>query len=250
MKLLVLFIAGFIFYYINRKYKSEDFLNINIDVKQKLQGNLREHEAGLLIALMAKVAKADGHICELEAQLLSHTFTDIASHFEDSQNIREQLKEIYKTELNTFDNTIIISTKYLKLSKNDYNKRLKVMEYLLNLSFIDQEFSQAEQMITQDIANALEISNKDFENLINEFKTFYENIKEQKSNSIENAYKILGANENEDITTIKKKYKTLVRKNHPDIIMGQGASQSIIDKATKKLQEINSAYELIKERRA
>jgi len=38
----------------------------------------------------------------------------------------------------------------------------------------------------------------------------------------------------------------LVKKNHPDIITGQGATQSIIDEATEKLQEINAAYEIIK----
>jgi DnaJ like chaperone protein len=37
-----------------------------------------------------------------------------------------------------------------------------------------------------------------------------------------------------------------VRENHPDILMGQGKDQSIIDQATAKLQEINEAYELIK----
>ena len=38
----------------------------------------------------------------------------------------------------------------------------------------------------------------------------------------------------------------LYKKYHPDIIIGQGASQNIIDDATKKLQEINEAYEMIK----
>jgi len=249
MKLLVILIAGFVFYYINRKYKSDDFLNINTEAKQELKGNLDEHEAGLLVALMAKVAKADGQVCELEAQLLNHTFTDISAHFENSHNIREQLKQIYQKELKTHENTITISKKYLNLTKRDYQKRLQVMEYLLNLAFIDGEFSDGEKMITQDIANTLEIRDIDYQNLIKQFENFYTNIQNQKENSLEEACKILGVSKDDDMAMIKKKYKTLVKQNHPDIIMGRGASQSIIDEATKKLQEINSAYELIKQKR-
>ena len=48
---------------------------------------------------------------------------------------------------------------------------------------------------------------------------------------------------------LKKNYRNLVKKYHPDIITGQGASQNIIDEATTKLQEINEAYEIIKKQR-
>ncbi len=246
MKLLILIIVGFIFYMINRGYKAEDFKNIKIDSKQKLKGNLEDHEAGLLIALMAKVAKADGKVCELEAELLSHTFTDISSHFEESESVREQLKEIYKNEMKSFDNTVEICQKYLKLTKRDYTKRLKVMEYLLNLAFIDANFSKTELMITEDISNSLEIKRSDFERLVAQFEQFYASIKDHKVNNLQKAYEVLGVNKEDDMAIVKKKYRNLVKENHPDIITGQGASQSIIDQATKKLQEINESYELIK----
>ncbi len=60
------------------------------------------------------------------------------------------------------------------------------------------------------------------------------------------AYEVLESNASDDNTTLKKNYRNLVKKHHPDIISGQGASQNIIDEATRKLQEINEAYELIK----
>ncbi len=246
MKLLLFIIVGFIFYMINRGYKAEDFKNIQIDTKQKLQGDLEDHEAGLLIALMAKVAKADGKVCELEAELLSHTFTDISSHFENSDDIRNKLKEIYKKEMQSFDNTVEVCQKYLKLTKRDYAKRLGIVEYLLNLAFIDANFSKAEFMITEDISNLLEIKKSDFQKLVAQFEQFYAQQKNHKVNNLENAYKVLGVNISDNMTTIKKKYRALVKENHPDIVTGQGAKQSIIDQATKKLQEINEAYELIK----
>lgn len=249
-QLLVLVAVGFIFYMLNRDYKSSDFQNIQMEGKQKFSGDLEEHEAGLLVAMMAKVAKADGEVSELEAEILSHTFTDISNHFENSGEVREQLKTIYKKEIKTFNNTIEIATKYLKLTKRDYTKRLKVLEYLLNLAFIDNDFSKAEFMITEDIANALEIKKSDFEAMIAQFEQFYAQQNNNKEVSLQKAYDILGVDPSDDMSTIKKRYRKLVKENHPDIITGQGASQSIIDAATKKLQEINEAYEIIKKEKS
>jgi len=249
IKLLVLVAVALVFYLLNRGYKSSDYKYIKVEGKQPLKGKLEDHEAGLLIAMMAKVAKADGNVSELEAEILSHTFTDIANHFENSDEIREQLKGIYSKEKESFDNTVDIAKSYLKLTKRDYNKRIKVLEYLLNLAFIDGDFSKTEFMITEDIANALEIKKSDFESMIAQFEQYYASKENNKQLSLEKAYETLGVNANDDMGTIKKRYRQLVKENHPDIVTGQGASQSIIDEATKKLQEINESYELIKKER-
>lgn len=246
MTYIIIGVVLVLFYLLTKNYKTEAYQHININTKQKLQGSLEEHEAGLLVSLMAKVAKADGQVCELEAELLGHTFRDISQAFESSEEVREQLKSIYKKEMETFENTIIISQKYFKLTKNEYQKRLKVMEYLLNLAFIDGEFSQTEFMITEDISNAMEIKKADFERLISQFEQFYTSRQTQKKLTLQKSYEILGASEADDFDTIKKKYRALVKEYHPDILMGQGKEQSIIDEATTKLQEINEAYELVK----
>jgi DnaJ like chaperone protein len=217
-----------------------------LNVKESFDGDLMNHEAGLLIALMAKVAKADGQVCELEAELLKHTLNDISRHFHNEDEIREKLKLIYADEKLSFDNTIAICEKMLKLTKFDYTKRLKVMEYLLNLAFIDKSLSQTEYMICEDITNALKIKRTDFEMMIQKFESFYKNQAQNAQISIEQAYATLEATPQDDLATIKKKYRTLVKQHHPDIVSGQGASTDIINQATAKLQEINEAYELIK----
>ncbi|RXJ60141.1 TerB family tellurite resistance protein [Candidatus Marinarcus aquaticus] len=246
MKLIVLLIVGVILYFIAKNYKTEKYQNIQLNIKERFDGDLMNHEAGLLVALMAKVAKADGKVCELEVELLKHTLNDISSHFQNSEEIREKLKTIYSKEKESFDNTIAICEKVLKLTKHDYNKRIGIMQYLLNLAFIDKELSQTEYMITEDIANALKIKRSDFEALINKFESFYKNQAQSTQVSLEEAYKTLEASQEDDFSTIKKKYRKLVKQHHPDIIAGQGASKDIIDEATAKLQEVNEAYELIK----
>lgn len=250
MTYIIIGIMLALFYFLTKNYQTDAYQHIRMDTKQSLKGKLSEHEAGLLVSLMAKVAKADGRVCELEAELLKHTFSDIARVFEGSEGIREELKAIYLHEIKSFDNTIVIAQKYYKLTKYEYTKRLKVIEYLLNLAFIDAEFSQAEFMITEDIAKALEIKQIDFEQLISGFKQFYASKASQKRFDIHKAYEIIGTNSQESMEELKKKYRALVKEYHPDILMGQGKTQSIINQATAKLQEINEAYEMIKKEKA
>jgi len=249
MELIVLAVVIIILFFIGKNYKTEEFKNINLKRKERFDGDLLNHEAGLLVALMAKVAKADGKVCELEAEILKHTFNDISSHFENHEEIKEKLKVLYASEKQSFDNMILICEKLYKLTKHEYNKRVKIMEYLLNLAFIDKEFSNTEKMITEDIANALNIEKSDFDRLIMTFEAFYAQQASNKAISLEKAYEVLESNASDDNATLKKNYRNLVKKHHPDIISGQGASQNIIDEATKKLQEINEAYEIIKKDR-
>ncbi|MCK5760882.1 MAG: DnaJ domain-containing protein [Candidatus Delongbacteria bacterium] len=48
---------------------------------------------------------------------------------------------------------------------------------------------------------------------------------------------------------IRKKYRSLIKQYHPDFL-GKGQNQDDIKKATKKVQEINQAYETIKKERS
>jgi len=246
MELVVLAVVIVILIFIGKNYKTEEFKNINLKRREIFQGDMLHHEAGLLVALMAKVSKADGQVCELEAEVLKLTFTDIAMHFENSDEVREKLKKLYEVEKNSFENLIEVCNRLYSLTKNDYAKRHKIMEYLLNLAFIDGDFSDAERMITEDIANALKIEVEDFNRLVQNFVSFYEQQASNNALSLEKAYEILESSPSDDAATIKKNYRNLVKKHHPDIISGQGAAQNIIDEATRKLQEINEAYELIK----
>ncbi|WP_298786853.1 DnaJ domain-containing protein [uncultured Campylobacter sp.] len=61
-------------------------------------------------------------------------------------------------------------------------------------------------------------------------------------------YEILGLSKDATFSEIKKKYRELVKKYHPDILMGKGADEEIIQEGTKRLQEINEAYKILKKR--
>ena len=62
-------------------------------------------------------------------------------------------------------------------------------------------------------------------------------------------YDTLEVSESANEAEIKKAYRNLVKQYHPDIIKSQGKSDAYMQEATQKTQEINQAYEMIKEKR-
>ena len=64
--------------------------------------------------------------------------------------------------------------------------------------------------------------------------------------NLDDAYELLGVEPNDDMQTIKKAYRKLIKEYHPDIIKSQGRDDEYIKEATQKTQEINQAYEMIK----
>ena len=56
-----------------------------------------------------------------------------------------------------------------------------------------------------------------------------------------NPYEVLGVSENADEETIKKAYKELVKKYHPDKL--NNLSEREISYATEKFRKIKNAYE-------
>ena len=53
---------------------------------------------------------------------------------------------------------------------------------------------------------------------------------------------ILGVAQNADLNEIKKAWRELVRKNHPDKLISQGLPDEFLEAATERLHLINAAY--------
>jgi len=205
----------------------------------------RESQLGLFIGLVAKVAKADGRVHELEAQLIGNMFDDISRLFDEKEKARAIMKEIFNEEKQRSDDTKEIAQKLNQKLGKSILKRKQFVGFLVQLAFVDNGISSDEDKVLREIIQELNVSVAEYEAIIARFENMMQN--KQQSMSNDEAYKILGVKESDDMNTIKKAYRKLIREYHPDIISSQDKDESYIEEATAKTQEINQAYQIIKE---
>ncbi len=205
---------------------------------------LKRSDLGLFVALVAKVAKADGKVDELEAQLVGLLFDDICKTFTNPKEAKEILKEIFNTHKQTQDDIEQIATTLRLLTRAQRAKQQQFMGFLIQLAFVDGTVSQDEERVLKRIAESLKIEPKIYHGIYDQFEKLVKNSQPQLS--LDDACAILGVSIDDDLSTIKKAYRKLVRDYHPDIIKAQGADDDYIEKATAKTQQINQAYELVK----
>ncbi len=246
--LIVLAVLAYIFYSVFKSYaRYSDYSQKAFKDFSVSPEALRKSDLGLFVALVAKVAKADGKVDKLEAQLVGLLFDDISAVFPEPSKTKDILKQIFNEEKENLNNIQELADTLGQAIRRDKAKQQQFMGFLIQLAFIDGTVSQSEEDILQTIAEAFEFDPHAYHAIFDQFEKMMQNIKPQ--TNIEDAYKILGVSKDDEMGTIKKAYRKLVREYHPDIIKSQGKSEAYMQEATAKTQEINQAYEMIKEYR-
>ncbi|MBN2782361.1 MAG: DnaJ domain-containing protein [Campylobacterales bacterium] len=246
--IIALLLLGAVFYYIFKSYSKytayskEEFKNFSVS-----HDAIKNSELGLFVALVAKISKADGHVDALEAQLIGIMFDDISAVFPEPEKTKEILKQIFDEEKNRLDDVEDIAHALAASIRGDKSKQQQFMGFLIQLAFVDGEVSKNEEELLGVIAGALNFDPKVYHAIFDQFEQMIKNIKPKEN--IEDAYKLLGVSADDDMATIKKAYRKLIREYHPDIIKSQNKGEEYLKKATLKTQEINAAYEMIKKTR-
>lgn len=243
--IILYILIGLFFYWIYKSYKRYQQLVAGSSMPREVTPEqIRNSELGLFVALMAKVAKADGKIDTLEAELIGNTFTDIAAAFSDPQSVREELKAIFNREKEKRFNVDAIALRLQHATAVHPQQRLSMFAFLVNLAFIDGKLSHSEESLLAKIAAYLKLSAAQVDAIVTQFANLYKAGPTRQS--LDEAYQLLGAAPDEPFESIKKKYRAMVKKYHPDLMKAKGADEAYIADATKKMQEINAAYEMIK----
>ncbi len=114
---------------------------------------------------------------------------------------------------------------------------LKCLHFLFGIAKADGAVTTDEEQVINKIAGYLGISSRD-----------YISIKAMFYDSVDNAYKILEIDSSASIDEIKKAYRTMAKKYHPDRVAHLGKEHQ--KGAEEKFKQVQEAYEqLQKERR-
>ena len=182
-----------------------------------------------LLVLLAAVMKADQKIMRSELSFIKNYLIKAFGE-EEAAEMLKILRDVLKQDIPLKDVTSQIR------SRMDYPSRLQLMHLIFNLAMADGTVIQSELIQLEQIAHDLGINAADTVSLKNMF------VK-----SANWAYRLLEVNTNATAEEIKKAYRQLALKNHPDKVAYLG--EEIRRKAQEKFQMISEAYETIKKER-
>jgi DnaJ like chaperone protein len=201
-------------------------------------GQMRQVESGVttrgdfavsLLVLVAAVMNADKKVLTSELEYVKQYFVQNFGRA-SAQEAMLMLRDILKQNIPLRDVTIQIKNKL------DYSSRLQLIHFLYGISYSDQKVSPEEIEVIGIIAGYLGISEKDIQSIQS---MFYKDI--------DSAYKVLEIDKSANDEEVKKAYRGMALKYHPDKVSYLG--EDFKKAANEKFQKVNEAYEIIKKER-
>lgn len=182
-----------------------------------------------LLVLSAAVMKADGSVKKSELDYVKRFFL---SNFgqERAEKYILTLREILKQNIQVYE----VSQQVGRFM--DYSSKLQLLHYLFGIASADGATHENEVDVISVISKYMGVSSSDFQS-----------IKAMFVQEVDSSYKILGIEASATDEEVKKAYREMAKKYHPDKVAYLG--EDVRKSAEQKLQEVNEAYEKIKKQR-
>lgn len=191
------------------------------------QGDIRVS----IIVLIACVIKADGRVLKSEVNFIKpfllRTFGD-----EGAKQALLLLKELLQKELD-YQSIAQQIGQYV-----NYSTRLELINLLLQIAKADGDLNVSELHMIEQIAFSMSVKDVDYQSLLSLY---------QREIDQDWAYKALEIEPSASNEQVKKAYRRMAMKYHPDKVANAG--EEIRQQATDKFRGINEAYEYIKQQR-
>jgi DnaJ like chaperone protein len=181
-----------------------------------------------VIALGAKMAKADGRVTRTEIDAFKQVFRIPP---EEARNVGRVFNHAKRDTAGY--------QAYARQVAGLFPDAPEVLEELLNALFhiarADGEIHPAELEFLRGVAHEFGFTASDFDRIR------AANIGPDQADP----YAILGVSRDDDDATIKQRYRALVRELHPDHLIAKGMPEEFIDTANDRLAKVNGAWESI-----
>ena len=182
-----------------------------------------------LLVLAAAVMKADGKVLKSELEYVKkfmvHNFGE-----DSAQEAIRMLRDLLQQ-------TIPVNEVCNQIRTNmNYSARLQLVHFLFGIAQADGQVSPEEQKLINHICTEMGINNSDFESIQAMFVP-----------NTDGDYKILEIERSATNDEVKKAYRRMAMKFHPDKVSNLG--EDVQNAAKEKFQKVNQAYENIKKER-
>ena len=211
-----------------------------------------------LFSVMGHIAKVDGKVTDAEIRMASHLMDTMGLKGDMRAEAQQAFREGKAADF-PLKQTI---TEFAKSCHGRRDILQVYIEILIQAAYVDGKLDKAEIDILENVAQYSGFAHNDLLYLISAFEAeirFRQNQQQgqnRQSNkaysgadSLADAYRILGVSVSDDDKTVKKAYRKLMGEHHPDKLVSKGLPEQALELAKNKAQDIQAAYELIKQKR-
>lgn len=206
-----------------------------------------------LFAVLGHLAKSKGRVTEQDINYV----TRLMDHLQLSEEARVEAQESFRQGKQS-DFPLTQRVQQLR-SQLAWRRDLLqfFLEQLLTIALHDGQLDQAEYDVLLKVTQALGFRRAQLDILLQmaqagqRFGTdgsSQQYSQQTTANQLDDAYAVLGVSRSASFSEVKKAYRKLMNKHHPDKLAAQGLPPEMRESARAKAQQIQAAYELIKSR--
>lgn len=184
-----------------------------------------------VFAMLGKMAKADGRVCENEINAVRSFMRDKLRLDTATQQFAMSVFNEAKDNNTPFED---YARQFGQIFQKEQQLRMMFFEMLFTVALADGVLHPAEEKILR-AAPAM----------IGLHADIYDTVKRRFVSDLSHYYAVLGLDDGADMNAVKKAYRKLVSEYHPDKIVSKGLPEDFMRFAEEKFREINEAYEAI-----
>lgn len=184
----------------------------------------------ILVASMAKMAKADGRITKDEIDRIDAFFNELGFQGES----REAAQLIFKREKDADTDIGAYFDQFSKLTGADLAQAQMLYTILLEVARADGQLHEGEIKILRLAESKLRLPVGYTDREIG-----------SEHHSSKHAAEVLGVSESASETEIKKAYRDKCKKMHPDVLRSQGLPDELIHYASTQIQSFTEAKDAL-----
>ncbi|MDN5927974.1 MAG: DnaJ family molecular chaperone [Hyphomicrobiales bacterium] len=184
-----------------------------------------------MIALSAKMAKADGIVTQNEIRAFRQIFLVPEN---EARNVA-RLYDIAKQDIAGYET---YAERLAAMCGSGYPNCAMledILDGLFHIAKADGMVHEREVAFLRRISEIFEISPDHFESILARHADVGE----------ADPYKVLGVGRDQSFEEIRKHYRLLVRENHPDRAIARGLPEEFVAIASNRVAALNTAYETI-----
>lgn len=181
-----------------------------------------------LIALSAKMAKADGQVSDVEIR----AFEEVLKVPDAEKANVDRVYRIAQQDVAGFD---AYADQLARIYRDNPAMLEDVLDALFHIAKADQYIHPAEIEFLRNVADIFGFSEVEFARV----------RASHLGTDRTDPYLVLGITPDISTDDLRKAYRRLVRENHPDTLIARGVPKEFVSIANEKLATINVAYEKI-----